>query len=183
VVVTPPLKLWHTFRSLELAYRDAYYNQLNDRYRARRNEYRELARWAAEKLFVTGIGFAWDPVPRAASPTLRPIVGSLAAGTYFVTMCWVGATGQEGASAPPQAIELPIAGGIAVKAPEAPSNGAGWNVYIGASEDLLIRQNQTAIGSSEQWLQSDFLSASGATPSNGPEAGIFRPAPRVIQRG
>ena len=32
VVVTPPLKLWHIFRTLEMFYRDAYNSQLNDRY-------------------------------------------------------------------------------------------------------------------------------------------------------
>ena len=32
VVVTPPLKLWHIFRTLEMVYRDAYNSQLNDRY-------------------------------------------------------------------------------------------------------------------------------------------------------
>jgi hypothetical protein len=31
VVQTPPLKLWHAYRSLELVYRDAYFTHLNDR--------------------------------------------------------------------------------------------------------------------------------------------------------
>src|SRR5262245_31116544 len=29
VVVTPPLKLWHTLRTLELVYEDAFWSQLN----------------------------------------------------------------------------------------------------------------------------------------------------------
>ena len=42
VVVTPPrLKLWHTFLTLELVYRDAYGSQLNDRYAGKRDEYHE----------------------------------------------------------------------------------------------------------------------------------------------
>src|ERR1044072_4136716 len=34
VVVTPAVRLWHTHRTLELVYRDAYHSQLNDRYRS-----------------------------------------------------------------------------------------------------------------------------------------------------
>ena len=32
VVVTPPVRLWHTYRTLENVYREAYNSQLNDRY-------------------------------------------------------------------------------------------------------------------------------------------------------
>ena len=32
VVVTPPLKLWHTFQALAIIYRDAYNRKLNDKY-------------------------------------------------------------------------------------------------------------------------------------------------------
>ena len=32
IVVTPALQLWHTYRTLEMVYSDAYGNQLNDRY-------------------------------------------------------------------------------------------------------------------------------------------------------
>src|SRR5438067_9903247 len=65
VVVTRPLKLWHTFRTLELIYRDAYNNQFNDRYLGKRNQFRDLAKWALDKLTETGIGIAIGPVPRA----------------------------------------------------------------------------------------------------------------------
>ena len=41
VVVTPPLKLWHTFRTLEMVYGDAYNSQLNDRYAGKRDEFHE----------------------------------------------------------------------------------------------------------------------------------------------
>jgi hypothetical protein len=183
VVVTPPLKLWHTFRALELAYRDAYHNQLNDRYKGRRDEYRELARWAAEKLFQTGIGFAVEPLSRAEVPVLRVIEGSLPAGMYFVTMCWVGSTGQESASAPVQSIELTIAGGVEVRPAAAPRLAAGWNAYIGESEDNTRKQNTAMLGLNEQWSQAAALSTDGKRPSNGPEASSFRQSPRVLLRG
>src|SRR5579883_2891896 len=38
VVVSPALKLWHSYRSLEMVYRDAYNSQLNDRYAGKRDQ-------------------------------------------------------------------------------------------------------------------------------------------------
>src|SRR5450432_360793 len=43
VVVTAALKMWHTLRALELVYRDAYNNELNDRYAGKRDQFREMA--------------------------------------------------------------------------------------------------------------------------------------------
>src|SRR5664279_3386892 len=39
VVVTPALKLWHTFCSLEMVYSEAYNSQLNDRYAGKRDQF------------------------------------------------------------------------------------------------------------------------------------------------
>ncbi|HJZ98193.1 MAG TPA: hypothetical protein VKE70_16900 [Candidatus Solibacter sp.] len=44
VVVTPALRLWLTFHTLEIVYRDAFHNQLNDRYKAKWDEYKNLPR-------------------------------------------------------------------------------------------------------------------------------------------
>src|SRR5262249_50770381 len=70
VVVTPALKLWHTFRTLELVYADAYQNQLNDRYAGKRDEFAKRVKWAYDMLIRTGIGIVTQPVPRAETPTL-----------------------------------------------------------------------------------------------------------------
>lgn len=56
VVVTPPLKLWHTFQTLAIIYRDAYNRKVNDKYLPKWKEYKELANWASDLLFQTGIG-------------------------------------------------------------------------------------------------------------------------------
>jgi hypothetical protein len=183
VVVTPPLKLWHTFRTLELAYRDAYHNQLNDRYKGRRDEYRELARWAAEKLWATGIGLTSDPVPQATTPELAATLGLLPAGTYFVAASWVGATGAEGLVSAAAEFELTGAGAISVNATGAPSNAVKWNVYAGLAADELKLQNPAPLELSEGWLVDSDPSAGGRGPGNGPEATVFRTAPRVLQRG
>src|SRR5262249_36673787 len=62
VVVTPALKMWHSLRSLELVYADAYSNQLNDRYAGKRDQFHEMAVWARDHLVDAGIGMATCPV-------------------------------------------------------------------------------------------------------------------------
>src|SRR5271169_681357 len=84
IVVTPPLQLWHTFRTLALIYRDAYGNQLNDRYAAKWKEYQDLAKWASIMLFQTGIGVVSDPITVAGSPEVDLLSGSQAATMYYV---------------------------------------------------------------------------------------------------
>jgi hypothetical protein len=64
VVVTPALKLWHTFRSLEMVYSDAYNSQLNDRYAGKRDQFHLSAKWAYDMLVAAGIGVASVAVDR-----------------------------------------------------------------------------------------------------------------------
>src|SRR5208283_586226 len=109
VVVTPALKLWHTFRSLEMVYSDAYNSQLNDRYAGKRDQFHLSAKSAYDMLVAAGIGVASVPVPRAAIPTVTaaapPAPGTpLPDGTYYVTVAWVNAGGEDGACAIPATV-------------------------------------------------------------------------------
>jgi hypothetical protein len=106
VAVTPALKRWHTYLALEMVYRDAYNSQLNDRYAGKRDQFHQMAQWACEKLVQTGVGLVLRPVPKAATPQVTAIPGALADGTYYVSMAWVSACGEEGASATPAAITI-----------------------------------------------------------------------------
>ena len=93
VVVTPVLKLWHIFRTLEMVYEDAYSSQLNDRYAAKRDQFRKRATWAYERLLLLGIGIAWSPIPRAQLPQVVNAAGSLPDATYYASMTWTNALG------------------------------------------------------------------------------------------
>src|SRR5579871_3321139 len=62
IVVTPPLQFWHVYETLALVYQDAYFNQLNGRYAGKRDQFRQLADWAMEKMIETGVGIAADPL-------------------------------------------------------------------------------------------------------------------------
>ena len=190
VVVTPALKLWHTFRSLKMVYSDAYNSQLNDRYAGKRDQFHERAKWAYETLIQTGVGVVTVPVPRAATPVVvaapGPAPGTpLPDGTYYVTIAWVNSAGEEGACAVPATITTsgssllvrPAGTGVAP-----PRTAAGWNVYVGAGPDSLALENGSPIAIGQTWLQPATL-ASGRPPGPGQRPNYLKPVPRVIQRG
>ena len=56
VVVTDPLRRWHAQKALAMVYRDAYNNQLNDRYQGKWAEYEQLAKVSSPKLFSNWCG-------------------------------------------------------------------------------------------------------------------------------
>ena len=182
VVVTPPLKLWHTFRALELVYRDAYNSQLNDRYAGKRDEFHELAQWAYEKVIQTGIGMVQDPVPQAATPAVEPTAGAIGDGSYYVATGWTNAAGEEGAVSRPASIAI-SGGSFLVRPAVRPANARGWNVYVGASPRTLVLQNAMVLGLDETWTQSSPVIAAGKTAGGGQLPTYTRLTPRMIQRG
>jgi len=97
VVVTLPLQQWHIHRTLALIYRDAYYNQLNDRYEGKWNEYEQLATASEQTYFQIGVGLVANPVPMAPLPALSSAAGTAAGNTFYVAVTWVNAMGDEGA--------------------------------------------------------------------------------------
>ena len=187
VVVTPALKLWHTLRALELVYSDAYNSQLNDRYAGKRDQFREMAKWAYEKLVDTGIGIAFCPLPQAAVPQVVTAMGpppgiQLPDGTYYVTMAWTNGQGEEGACAVPTTITT-SACTVAVQPGTAPTNATGWNLYVGTTPDNLSLENDAPIAAGATWLQPGTLMAGGRAPGSGQSPNYVKSVPRMIQRG
>jgi hypothetical protein len=183
VVVTAPLKLWHVYRTLTAVYRDAYNNQLNDRYKGRRDEYAELGSRTNEQLRQIGVGLVTDPVPQAAQPALASATGSLTEGTYFATLGWLNSAGEEGASAVPVTITVAEATGFTVTPPAAPPKATGWNVYVGAAADSLTQQNLDRLAVGQSWVQSAALSTQGRKAGNGQAPNALLPFPRILWRG
>ena len=182
VVVTPALKLWLTFRTLEMTYRDAYYSQLNDRYAGKRDAFGGMAKWAYEKLIQGGIGIATDPAPQAATPRVETAPGNLPSGTYYVTAAWVNAAGEEGVCATP-AVVTGAGSTLRVRAVQAPANATGWNVYVGDSGETLTQQNGGPIPASQSWTQPNPVTNTGRAPGGGQRANYLLKAIRRIQRG
>jgi hypothetical protein len=181
-VVTPALKLWHTFRALEMVYQDAYNAQLNDRYKGKRDQFGELRQWARERVRSQGVGVAADPVARAATPEAIGVGGYLGGGTYYVTLAWVNRRGQEGASAAP-AVMMLEGGTLLVRPQNAPSNATGWNVYVGTAPDAMVRQNPVVLATGDTWLQPATLLTRGTLAGTGQEPDYLKALPRILERG
>ncbi len=183
IAVTPPLLMWHTFRTLELIYRDAYYNQLNDRYMGKWNAYKDLSKWAAGLLFQTGVGVVADPVPIAQSPELAVVSGTQPAANYFVQVTWRNSSGGEGMPSPVSSASATGQNSVRVTATSPPSNAVGWNVYAGTSVNSITLQNAVPINVGQVWVLPSGGLVSGVAPGTGQPPDYFCPLPRYLQRG
>lgn len=181
VVVTAPLKRWHTLQALELVYRDAFHSQLNDRFRARRDEYHELAKWARETVMQSGLGMVTDPIPQAEMPDLTTTPGELPDGTYYVGMSWSNERGQEGACSHPAKISI-SGNSIQVSHGAVPGGVSGWNVYAGSAPGQLMRQHDAGLAIGASW-RVPALRTSGIPAGTGQSAGYTLELARVIARG
>jgi hypothetical protein len=153
VVVTEALHKWHTFRTLSLAFRDAYNQQLNDRFQGKWQEYDKLAGWARQTLLDSGLGMTSAPVPRPCQPILGSVAGQAAAATYFVRVTWVGNGGVEGAPSAITAVTTAGASALTVEAVNPPAIANGWNVYASYSPTGLTRQNDSPLAPGETWTE------------------------------
>jgi hypothetical protein len=181
VVVTPPLKLWHIFRTLEMVYGDAYNSQLNDRYAGRRDEFHESMKWAYSRVVQDGLGIASNPVRQATPSVPQAAAGGLAANTYYVAIAWINASGEEGASSAAAVIQ--VTGTSFSVQTTAPPNVKGWNVYCGTSPATMTIQNPTALAPGQTWVQPEALSTTGRLAGGGQMPTYRLAVPRTIQRG
>src|ERR1700691_218740 len=183
IVVTPPLQLGHVFHTLTLVYRDVYFDQLNDRYKQKRDQFQQLANWAMDKLIQTGIGIAFDPIPQAAAPQLTSIPGGQAAAAYCASVSWLNAEGQEGQASNPSTLTV-AAGNVLVAQPvNRPANATGWNVYVGLLPTVMALENTSPLALDEVWVQAGPVSTSGQAPGNGQAPDCLRALPQLLQRG
>lgn len=181
VVVTPAMRLWHTYRTLEFVYRDAYNSQLNDRYAGKRDQFRELSKWAYDRLIQAGIGVTTSPIPRPPAPRTEAAGGATPPGSYWVSMAWVRAAGEEGEPSLPINIEV-TSGGFVVTPAGAPAEAMGWNLYAGATIETMTRQNATPIAPENSWAAST-VTTWGPQPGTGQKPAAPQPTARMLLRG
>ncbi len=168
VVVTAPLALWETFRTLVLTFRDAYHNQMNDRYEPKWKEYERRAAWASDVLFQLGVGVTWSPVPKAERPVLAIGSGDVAAATYYACATWVGANSEEGTPSEMVVASAPDASSVMVRNEgAAPAGAQGWNVYAGYEASRMRLQTVTPVAAGAAWS----VPATGLTDGRPPGEG------------
>lgn len=183
VAVTPPLKRWHAYATLAGMYRDAYNNQLNDRYKGKWAEYQELANTSAQAFLGIGVGLVLDPLPKPGMPALASVAGAASGISVFVRICWINARMQE--SSPSEAAYWTTTDGmvLAVTAPLSPANAMGWNVYAGSAADNTTLQNAAALTIGQTWAATTGISYAGRAPADGQSAEFFIVNDHVLRRG
>jgi hypothetical protein len=187
VVVTRQLKRWHAVHTLEIVYRDAFNNQLNDRYQPKFLEYRELSRNAREHTFHFGVGLALIPIPQAQTPMFSAVAGLSPATTYYARASWVGPSGQEGKPSEISTYDAPAGSIPVVQMVNPPAVATGFNIYIGLTPDALALQNPlpnpgpVPVGQSFT-LPSTGL-ATGAVPGDGQAADTYISGAWMMRRG
>jgi len=183
VVVTSGLQQWHTLKTLALVYGDVYNNQLNDRYLGKWNQFVRIAKQASELLFQTGIGVVDNPLPRAIQPQLSVAPSGPPANTHIVAVAWRNYRGETGASSLPKVHTTGDGESLIIKAVQPPRGAVAFDVYVGAAEPELGRQNAHPVQIGDSWT----LEAQPLTEFDPPSAGQipdrYLRLTRALQRG
>lgn len=152
VVVTAALTHAETIRALELAYRDAYNSQLNDRYLGRVNHYSTKSRESLLGLFEAGVGLTMSPVGKAAPPTVEVIAGgTLLAEAYQTAVAWLGPTFLSGEWSDTVVTSVPEGALVKVTPPNPPMNAVAYHVYVGRPGEQMKRQTLLPLSTTATW--------------------------------
>ncbi len=181
VVVSSQMRRWHALHTLAIVYRDAFNNQLNDRYAKKWAEYQELARAAKDSTFQFGIGLVNTPIPKAAAPVLGTAAGSGPATTYYVEVSWVSAMGEEGAPSDATATTTTDGSVLTVQAVNPPGVATGFNVYAGLTAASLELQTAAPVAVGTTFALASL--AAGAAPGNGQTADTYVVGGPTLRRG
>lgn len=182
VVLTDPLRQWHALKTLAVFYRDAYNNQLNDRYSGKWKEYEVLAKKSAQNYLQIGVALVSGGIAKAIAPTLTAVQGPGHASTYYVAVAWVNQAGQVGAPSEVSQLSALTGQQLHVSAGSAPSNAAGWNAYVGLTPSATSLQNSVPIAIGSSWTLTGALK-NGAAPGSGQQPTWFLRDQRLIERG
>jgi len=142
VVITEPLAQWEALHTLALFFRDAYHNQLNDRFKGKWQEYARLAKNASVRLFEIGVGMSRAPLPVAAAPEAIAVPGGgLAAGNYYVAIAWRNPAGEQGRVSSAAEVAAEAGDRLVVTPGEPPSQATAYSVYAGSTPNEMQAQS------------------------------------------
>ena len=183
VVVTDGLKQWHILQTIAAVFRDAFNQQLNDRYKGKWKEYADLATEASSVYFLIGVGLCLQPMPKPQAPTLGQVAGRSQAMTWFVQTSWLNAKNQESAAGVLGSISTQEGSALTARVTAPPAGVVGWNVYAGISADALYRQNNAVIPVEQLWTMTEAFQTNGVWPSSGQGMETILRKRNVFRRG
>jgi hypothetical protein len=184
ITITPSLKMWHTWHALSLVYRDAYFDQLNDRFQAKWNEFWAMSESAKNRLRDLGIGLVLDPLPRPAVPALTPTPGTETGGTFYFAVTLRNPAGEHSAPSSVETIQLSDGNAVEVRLSASTANARGWDVYVGNSPKTCCKQNDGQLSPDDVWLFYPSTAVlNGSLPKGGQDPNFLRALPRLLPRG
>ena len=183
VVVTDGLKQWHVLQTIAAAYRDAFNQQLNDRYKGKWKEYADLAVEASTVYFALGVGLCFQPMPKPQAPALGQVTGRSQAMTWFVQTSWINSRNQESAGGVIGSLATQEGSSVTARISTPPPGAVGWNVYVGTSPDTLYRQNKAVIPVDQLWTMTDPFQTNGLWPGSGQSEETVLRKRNVFRRG
>jgi len=183
VVITRQLKRWHALHALEIVYRDAFNNQLNDRYQPKFLEYQKLARNAREQNFHFGVGLVLIPIPQAQPPAFSAVPGPFPETTYYARASWLGPSGQEGEASEMTTYDSPAGSLPVLQMTNPPPGATGFNVYLGLTPDTLALQTPTPVALGQSFTLPGTGLAAGEAPGDGQMADTYLSGGWLLQRG
>lgn len=183
VVVSAQMTRWHALHTLATVYRDAFNNQLNDRYRAKWKEYTLLAQDGRAKTYSFGIGVVANPVPQAQPPLLSTVTGAGQGGTFYVQQTWVNASGAEGAPSVETALTIAPPDDLVVTPVNPPAVATAFNVYVGTSSGTETLQNPTPIPVGGNFTMPSSGVALGTAMGTGQVATYYITGGPLLRRG
>ena len=183
VAATDALRQWHILHTLAVTFRDAHHQQLNDRYKKKWKTYVALAAKASELVYQIGVGLVYAPLPRPAIPIVGQTLGTQAGQTCFVKVSWTDNFGVESLSSLASSFNTSEGSALTVRAIGAPRTARGWNVYVGASDDQVERQNTGLLALGSTWQMPAGSIAAGIRPGAGQVPDQYLRRSTVVFRG
>lgn len=183
IVVSKPLVRWETYQTIVLVYRDAFFGQLVDRYQGKWQEFVKLARDARERFLASGMPLVNHPAPQAMPPALATVAGPQNGGTFYASISWINAFGQEGAASVPSSLIVKDGRLMTVSGVSVPKSAIGFNVYAGDQLDGLHLQNDTPLPIGSRFTYVPGARVDTALPGDGQKPDVIRPMRRTLLRG
>jgi hypothetical protein len=151
-VVDWQVRRWAIHQSLSSAYRDAYFQQLNDRYGSKWKLYVQQAKDAREQCLTQGIGVVLQPLPRPRAPEATLLTGLHGPRSYWFAITWTGANGQTSTLGEPRLVQTTGLHQVRVESGQSSPPGAKWHIYAGSGPGEMTRQTSEALPAEGAWL-------------------------------
>ncbi|MCC6389522.1 MAG: hypothetical protein IT167_02880 [Bryobacterales bacterium] len=168
VVITEPLARWVTMLALALAYREAHFSNLSERYKGKWEEYSRQAAGARDELFLSGVGCVSKPICRPSAPAVEVVAGNAPANTYYLAASWLDSSGNESETSELSVGVLSEPGSsiqVSLKAP--PPLAVAWNMYAGLTDSHVEKQNSALLNLTDRWVMPETGLATGPGPATG----------------